>query len=49
MSKTAWKRFPHPEKKYSYAGAALKKSWERLHRGDCEPFPADERRRWRPA
>ena len=41
MSKTAWKKFPHPEKTYSYAGAALKKNWERLHRGDCEPFPAD--------
>jgi tetratricopeptide (TPR) repeat protein len=42
MSKAAWKKFPHPEKKYAYAGAALKKAWDRLHRGDCEPFPADE-------
>ena len=24
-----------------FAGAALKKHWERLHRGDREPFPAD--------
>ncbi|MCF8151918.1 MAG: hypothetical protein K9J80_14330 [Sulfuritalea sp.] len=24
-----------------FAGAALKKNWDRLHRGDREPFPAD--------
>jgi tetratricopeptide (TPR) repeat protein len=35
----AWKKFPNPDKSFSYAGAALKKNWERLHRGDCEPFP----------
>jgi tetratricopeptide (TPR) repeat protein len=37
----AWKKFPHPEKAFGYAGAALKKNWARLHRGDCEPFPDD--------
>ena len=37
----AWKKFPHPDKSFSYAGAALKKNWERLHRGDCEAFPND--------
>jgi hypothetical protein len=37
----AWKKFPHPEKAFAYAGAALKKNWARLHRGDCEPFPDD--------
>lgn len=42
MSKKAWAGFPHPEKGYVYAGAALKKNWERLHRGDAEAFPADE-------
>jgi hypothetical protein len=26
---------------FVYAGAALKKHWERLHCGDCEPFPED--------
>ena len=36
---TKWKAFPHPAKAYLYAGEALKKNWERLHRGDCEPFP----------
>lgn len=35
----AWNRFPHPDKAFSYVGAALKKNWERLHRGDREPFP----------
>jgi tetratricopeptide (TPR) repeat protein len=43
MAKAAWSKFPHPEKTYHYAGAALKKNWARLHRGDCEPFPEDER------
>jgi tetratricopeptide (TPR) repeat protein len=40
MAKT-WTKFPHAEKAYSYDGAALKKHWDRLHRGDCEPFPKD--------
>jgi tetratricopeptide (TPR) repeat protein len=42
MSKKAWASFPYPEKAYSQAGAALKKNWERLHRGDAEAYPADE-------
>jgi tetratricopeptide (TPR) repeat protein len=42
MVKAAWKRFPHADKAFVYAGAALKKNWARLHCGDCEPFPADE-------
>ena len=41
MGKSAWKKFPYADKAFNYAGAALKKNWERLHRGDCEPFPAD--------
>jgi tetratricopeptide (TPR) repeat protein len=36
-----WKTFPYPEQTYSYAGAALQENWDRLHRGDCEPFPDD--------
>ena len=39
----AWKQFPYPEKIYDYAGAALEANWARLHRGDCEPFPADNK------
>ena len=39
MAKSAWKMFPYPDKAYDYAGAALKKNWAALHRGDCEPFP----------
>ena len=42
MAKSAWSKFPHADKAYGYAGAALKKQWARLHRGDQEPFPADE-------
>lgn len=36
-----WAKFAHAENAYVYDGAALKKSWGRLHRGDCEPFPKD--------
>jgi len=36
-----WAKFTHAESAYVYDGAALKKSWGRLHRGDCEPFPKD--------
>ena len=36
-----WKAFPHPSKSFLYAGDALKKNWEKLHRGDCEPYPKD--------
>jgi tetratricopeptide (TPR) repeat protein len=36
-----WAKFPHAGKAYAYDSAALKKSWARLHKGDCEPFPKD--------
>lgn len=39
MKKHQWAAFPYPDKKYQYAGAALKKAWGRLHKGDCEPYP----------
>lgn len=38
MAKT-WTKFPHPAKQFSYTAATLKKTWERLHRGDAEPWP----------
>ena len=41
MTKPAWNKFPHANKAFVYAGAALKKNWERLHCGDGEPFPSD--------
>lgn len=41
MAAAKWKAFPHPSKAFAYPGDALKKAWERLHRGDCEPFPKD--------
>jgi len=37
----AWAKFPYPDKKFSYTAATLKKAWDRLHMGDCEPWPAD--------
>lgn len=44
-----WRRFPHPDKTFAYEGPALKKNWDRLHRGDAEPFPQGEaaQRAWR--
>jgi tetratricopeptide (TPR) repeat protein len=42
MAKRGWARFPHPDKAYRYEGANLKRHWDRLHRGDCEPFPKSE-------
>jgi tetratricopeptide (TPR) repeat protein len=41
MAKAKWIPFPHPAKEYAYAGEALKKGWDKLHRGDCEPYPRD--------
>jgi hypothetical protein len=36
-----WTKFPHADKAYVYDAGALKKHWDRLHRGDKEPFPKD--------
>jgi tetratricopeptide (TPR) repeat protein len=36
-----WVKYPHAAAAYAYDGAALKKHWDRLHRGDGEPFPKD--------
>jgi tetratricopeptide (TPR) repeat protein len=46
---TRWIKFPHADAAYAYAGPALRKQWDRLHRGDREPFPAsaDAQVAWR--
>ncbi len=46
---TRWIKFPHADAAYAYDGPALKKQWDRLHRGDREPFPAnaDAQAAWR--
>jgi tetratricopeptide (TPR) repeat protein len=36
-----WVKFPHAGAAYEYDATGLKKNWDRLHRGDREPFPAD--------
>jgi tetratricopeptide (TPR) repeat protein len=41
MAKLKWTAFAHPSKSFVYGGDALRKAWAKLHRGDCEPFPAD--------
>jgi len=39
MVSVKWTPFPYEASSYAYEGAALKKAWPELHRGDCEPFP----------
>lgn len=36
-----WADFPYADKAYEYTAASIKKSWDRLHKGDCEPMPKD--------
>ena len=38
----AWAKFPYSDKKYQYTAATLKKAWDRLHKGDAEPFPKND-------
>ena len=38
-----WTAFPHDGAAYTYDGAALKKNWARLHAGDAEPLPKDDK------
>ncbi len=38
----AWAKFPRPDKKFQHTPATLKKSWDRLHKGDAEPFPKND-------
>ena len=38
-----WKAFPHDNAEYTYTPAALKKHWARLHAGDAEPLPVDDK------
>lgn len=44
-----WKPFPHDRAGFEYPGAALKKAWQDLHRGDQEPYPkaAELQEAWR--
>jgi hypothetical protein len=38
-----WTAFPYDSAQYSYDAAALKKKWARLHAGDAEPLPKDDK------
>jgi tetratricopeptide (TPR) repeat protein len=38
-----WTAFPYDNSGYLYDAAALKKNWSRLHAGDAEPLPKDEK------
>jgi hypothetical protein len=41
MPKAKWIAFPHAAKAFAYAGDALRKNWDKLHKADREPFPKD--------
>ncbi len=38
-----WTAFPYDADAYTYDAAALKKHWARLHAGDVEPWPKDDK------
>jgi tetratricopeptide (TPR) repeat protein len=38
-----WTAFPHDADAYHYDAATLKKKWARLHAGDAEPLPGDDK------
>lgn len=38
-----WTTFPYDNADYVYDAATLKKKWARLHAGDAEPFPKDDK------
>ena len=38
-----WTAFPHDAGDYTYDAATLKKKWARLHAGDAEPLPKDDK------
>ena len=38
-----WTVFPYDAAPYTYEAAALKKKWTRLHAGDAEPLPKDDK------
>ncbi len=38
-----WTAFPHATTEYTYDAATLKKKWARLHAGDAEPLPKDDK------
>ncbi len=42
MDTSRWSDFPHPDDDFRYPGGSLKKAWQDLHRGDCEPWPEDK-------
>jgi tetratricopeptide (TPR) repeat protein len=40
---TKWTAFAHDASAYTYDTATLKKKWARLHAGDAEPLPKDDK------
>jgi len=38
----SWAKFPYTDKKFTYTAATLKKAWDRLHKGDAEPWPKED-------
>ncbi len=38
---STWMKFPHDQTAVTYAGEALKKNWDALHKSDNEPYPKE--------
>ena len=38
---STWMKFPHDQKAITYAGEALKKNWDQLHKSDNEAYPKE--------
>lgn len=43
MKQMDWRPFPYGDRAYRYTGMALSDQWQRLHRGDLEPYPTADR------
>lgn len=41
MKTAKWAKFDSPDAAFDYPDAELKKNWDKLHAGDCEPYPSD--------
>ena len=41
MAKPRWIPYPHATKAFAYPGEKLRAAWDKLHKGDREPFPKD--------
>ncbi len=43
MNTKNWTEFPHDQSSFDFRGNDLRSAWDKLHNGDCEPYPDAER------